>query len=195
MKDAFWTKEKKDLIAKLYTVYTIRETAELMGVSIATVKRMVQKLQIQKGRRSISKTREEFVRNNFHIMSNGEIASRLGITKTSVRRIANKLSLSRTNNDIRNFLSMKRNELVRKERSRLLFGLAPISNLKTVTNRKKIRCRYSLKKYGYIVHRNENTIYYSDKLARVEAIERRAERNGLRILPLAAEPSCIQIAI
>lgn len=54
-----------------------------------------------------------------------------------------------------------RRKLIKKERARIVFGLDQHTNIKLVTNPRKVKYRTKLKNDGYIVMRGSNTIYYT----------------------------------
>ena len=153
-------------------------------MSETAVKNMARRLGIVKIAKSGWMERAGYIRSHFHEYSFSEMGRELGITKTSVSRIAARLGLKRTGEQARKVLSRVRNELIRKERRRVIFGLEPLTRLKVVSNRARVRLRSRLKSTGYIVGDERNILYYSDTLVRREQLESRGGKLGLHFLPL-----------
>ena len=86
--------------------------------------------------------------------------------KESIRIIARELGLERTPEQYRTIRSRRRKELVQKERRRIIFGLDQKTNIKVVSNLRKIRLRGSLKRLGYIIGADGHTFYYDSTLRR-----------------------------
>ena len=179
-----WNENRLALLAELYPVETTAYTAGVLGMSETGVKNMARRLGIWKIAKSGGMERAGYIRSHFHEYSFSEIGRELGITKTSVSRIAARLGLKRTGEQARKVLSRVRNELIRKERRRVIFGLEPLTRLKVVSNRARVRLRSRLKSTGYIVGDERNILYYSDTLVRRKQLESRGCKLGLHFLPL-----------
>ena len=91
--------------------------------------------------------------------------------------------------------SRVRSEIIRRERRHVLFGLAPVTKIKVVSNRARIQIRAQLKSIGYIVSLDSNTLYYTDKIERKGNLETRGIRQGLRFLPFSEREPFILTAI
>lgn len=128
--------------------------------------------------------RTEHIRTYFQSRSLRTLASELGITRMTVSRIAASLGLSRSREDMRRLNVEQRTNLVKRERRRLIFGLDPVSEIKVVTNRRKITLRYRLKRKGYVPGEEINVMYYTDDLVRSRSQEIYGEAMGLRFYPL-----------
>ncbi|WP_289198303.1 MarR family transcriptional regulator [Bacteroides acidifaciens] len=184
MKVIKWTKEKIDCLCELFPVESTAYTASVLGVSEGTVKKKASELGLTKYVKSKWLERAEYIRRHFNEQSFAEIGNALGISKWSVARIAAELGLKRNRAVNSSVASRVRVDTIKRERRRILFGLAPITRLKVVCNRPRIRLRSRMKSKGYIVSRGENTVYYTSDVIRNESQEQRGRDLGLRILPL-----------
>lgn len=85
-------------------------------------------------------------------------------------------------------LRKTRNELLRRERLRIKWGLSQLTNIKLVLDssagQRQRSVRYSLKRRGYIVSRGAKVIYYDGSTKRSAIVERNAEKKGLTILSI-----------
>ena len=74
---------------------------------------------------------------------------------------------------------------VKRERSRLVFGLPQKTSLILVRDHKRAKqmssYRSRLRKLGYIVERRSNIAYYDSRTTRHRLIEQRAHRYGITI--------------
>ena len=156
----------------------------MLGVSEGTVKKKASELGLTKYVKSKWLERAEYIRRHFNEPSFAEIGNALGISKWSVARIAAELGLKRNRAVNSSVASRVRVDTIKRERRRILFGLSPITRLKVVCNRPRIRLRSRMKSKGYIVSRGENTVYYTSDIIRNENQEQRGRALGLRILPL-----------
>lgn len=72
---------------------------------------------------------------------------------------------------------ISRNETIKKERRRILFGLPQQTNLNLHRQpRKKVLFRYYLRKRGYIIDDDKRMAYYTDSTQRGERVERRQQQ-------------------
>ena len=101
----------------------------------------------------------------------------------SVSRIAAKLGLKRTKEEIYRVSSRVRGEMIRRERRRVIFGLSPATRIKVVSNRARVRLRSRLKGIGYVVGQERNILYYTGNVERKERLECRGVKLGLHFLP------------
>lgn len=184
MKKITWTDEMIDTLRALYPVETNTHTAAVLGISKKSVSKKAAELGLEKYVKSIWLERAEYIRDNFHDKSFAEIAKVLGISKWSVSRIAGQIGLKRTDKENAQVASRVRGELVRRERRRIIFGLEPLTNIKVVTNRARIRLRSRLKAKGYIVGDERNVLYYPADLERQSRQEDAGARLGLKFKPL-----------
>ena len=184
MKVIKWTKEMIDCLCELFPVESTAYTASVLGVSEGTVKKKASELGLTKYVKSKWLERAEYIRRHFNEQSFAEIGNALGISKWGVARIAAELGLKRNRAVNSSVASRVRVDTIKRERRRILFGLSPITRLKVVCNRPRIRLRSRMKSKGYIVSRGENTIYYTSDVIRNESQEQRGRALGLRILPL-----------
>ena len=82
--------------------------------------------------------------------------------------------------------AMKRNEIIKAERRRVLFGLPQRTRLHvTGQSRSKINYRYRMRRLGYVELPGEkNVLRYPAEDMRRSIAERGASRYGIKILPL-----------
>lgn len=179
-----WTESKIAILTELYPVETTDYTASVLGMSKTAVKNKARKLGLVKYAKSVWMERAEHIRNHFHDRSFSEMGEDLGITKMSVGRIAKQIGLQRTKQEIHQVSSRIHQKLIKRERSRVLFGLEPVTRIKVVTNRAKIRLRSQLKATGYTISEERNTLYYSDDTDRKARLEKHGERLGLQFRPV-----------
>ena len=196
-----WTEEKLAALARLFPVESTKHTATVLQMSVTAVKGKAKELGLKKETKSEWAKRADYVRSHFYHCSLSEMAGKLGISRTSVIRIIGKLGLKRTKEQNFQVTSRVRSEIIRRERRHVLFGLAPVTKIKVVSNRARVRLRSrlkgraQLKSIGYIVSRDSNTLYYTDKIERKGNLETRGIRQGLRFLPFSKEEPFILTAI
>ena len=107
------------------------------------------------------------------------MACDLGISRTTVSRMARKLELSRSKEMGYAMSSRVRREMVRRERRRAIFGLDPLTRLKVISHRAKVRIRSRLKAKGYITGVHRNILYFTEATCRKARLEAKAARLGL----------------
>ncbi len=183
MRKTKWTDNMIRALTELYPVETTAYTAACLQLSETAVKNQARKLGLGKIAKSKWMVRAEHVRNHFHQCSFAEMAKELGITKMSVSRIAAKLGLTRTKAESYQVASHIRGEMIRRERRRVVFGLEPITQIKVVSNRARVRLRSRLKSKGYIVGEERNILFYTNDIQRKNHLECRGLKLGLRFLP------------
>ena len=190
-----WTEEKLAALARIFPVESTKHTATVLQMSVTAVKGKAKELGLKKETKSEWAKRADYVRSHFYHCSLSEMAGKLGISRTSVIRIIEKQGLRRTKEQNFQVTSRVRSEIIRRERRHVLFGLAPVTKIKVVSNRARIQIRAQLKSIGYIVSRDSNTLYYTDKIERKSNLETRGIRQGLRFLPFSEEEPFILTAI
>ena len=157
MKVIKWTKEKIDCLCELFPVESTAYTASVLGVSEGTVKKKASELGLTKYVKSKWLERAEYIRRHFNEQSFAEIGNALGISKWSVARIAAELGLKRNRAVNSSVASRVRVDTIKRERRRILFGLSPITRLKVVCNRPRIRLRSRIKVISSAVARMWST--------------------------------------
>lgn len=190
-----WNEENTALLVATYPVETTAYTANLLGLCETSVKEKARKLGIVKTVKSKWMERAEHIRTHFHEKSFSEMGRDLGISKMSVSRIAAKLGLQRTKEQVSRVSSRVRGEMIRRERRHVVFGLDPVTRIKVVSNRARVRLRSRLKSIGYIVGRERNVLYYAANLARRKHLEQRGTKLGLRFLPFPQNETTLLTAI
>ena len=88
--------------------------------------------------------------------------------------------------------SRVRNELVRRERRRAVFGLDPLTRLKVISHRAKVRIRSRL---GYITGVHRNILYFTEATCRKARLEAKATILGLSFLPFPEDNTPLSNAI
>lgn len=186
-KNIRWTEDMIRILQELYPVETNSYTASVLGVCEKTVTKKAKELGIGKFAKSGWMERADYIRTHFMTKSFAEIGRELGIAKWSVARIARQIGLKRTEKENCNVSSRVRTELIKREKRRVIFGLDPITNIKVVTNRPRIRLRALLKSKGYIVSEQRNVMFYPSGIRRRYNQETRGMKLGLRFSPLPSE--------
>ena len=82
-------------------------------------------------------------------------------------------------------------DIMRRERRRVIFGLSPITRIKVVSNRARVRLRSWLKSKGYIAGEEYGILYYTDDLHRIQESELRGAKLGFRFLPYPSEETIV----
>lgn len=190
-----WTAEMLAALAELYPVETTAYTAEVLGMSETAVKNKARQMGIVKIAKSKWLARAEHIRRHFREKSFSEMGRELGITKVSVSRIAARLGMKRTKTEKSRVSSRVRGELIRKERVRVIFGLDPVTRIKVVSNRARVRLRSRMKGFGYIVGEERNILYYTVSQTRKEHLEQRGCKLGLRFLPFPGDEMTLLTAV
>lgn len=180
-----WIGKTIALLRDLYPTETNARISGLTGMSVTAVKTMARRLGLSKAPAESNDKWMRHVLKHFRNRSFSEMAADLGVTKTTIHRIAVKLSLKRTKAENTCVNSRVRCEIIRRERRRVLFGLEPVTNIKVVTNRPRIQLRAKLKAKGYIVGKERNILYYPESFKRQTGMEARGIKLGLRFFPLA----------
>lgn len=181
-----WTDKMLETLAELFPVESTAYTADILGMSETSVKNKARELGISKCIKNEWHKRAAHIRDNFHEKSFSEMAEELGICKSTVFRIAASLGLKRTTKDNSRVHSRVRSQMVRREKRRIIFGLEPITRIKVVTNRAKVRLRSILKHKGYVVGEEQNLMFYPADITRRERLEVRGAELGLKFRPAPA---------
>lgn len=179
-----WNEERIDIIRKYYHHETNEQVAKRLGISSRSLVRKVKELQLYKSERiTISKQIEDTVRKMYCDYSLSEIAADTGSSWRTIRRIVKSLGLTRTKEQERQMRSRIRQNLIESERRRINWGFDQHTDIKVVCNHERIRLRSKLKRFGYIVFRGSNTIYYPVELKRHPIRERHGLKLGLEFAP------------
>lgn len=186
-KQIIWSDDMIQILQDLYPVETTSYVASVLGVCENTVKKKARELGIEKFAKSKWLERADYIRNHFYSKTFSEIGRELGIAKWSVARIAEQLGLKRSDKETCVMKSKARTELIKREKRRMIFGLDPITHIKVVTNRPRIRLRSWLKAQGYVVGEQRNVMYYPSDISRRMEHESRGRELGLRFLPMPTE--------
>lgn len=178
-----WDETSLATLMDTYPVETTAYTASRLGISERMVRNKAGELGLAKFRKSKWMERAEYIRNNFHESSFSEMAAHLGISKAHVGRIASRLGLKRTKAELSRVASRIRKEIIRREKRHVVFGLEPVTRVKVVSNRTKVRIRAQLKSKGYIVGEERDILYYTTEASRRTGLEARGRKQGLRFYP------------
>lgn len=184
MKRLKWTEDMIVTLKDLYPTETIDTVASQLGVGKSSVKSKAVELGLEKGikREWLEKAVE--VRRLHPNHSISEISNLVGLSARSISRIISNLGLRREKADEKRIRSRVRTEIIKREKRRIIFGLSPITNIKVVTNKKKIAYRHKLKTIGCEVSRNATNIYYSSDAGLLPEHFEKSRMLGLRLLPL-----------
>ncbi len=184
MKRVKWTDDMVATVCDLFPVESTERIANMLDISIWSVKNKASELGLQKFKKTKYLERALFIKNNFDNNTFSEMSKALGITVSSVRRIASDIGLKRSVADRNSRISSSRRKLISRERRRIVFGLEQTSHLKVVTNRPRITLRCKMKSHGYVVSEDNNLIYYPAYIHRNEVMEQNGVKLGLRFMPL-----------
>lgn len=179
MRTVRWTDQMTILLTELYPVETTSHTATVLGVSETLVKRKARKLGLVKVAKTKWMDRADYIRRHFHYKSFTQMARDLGTSRTNVCNIAAKLGLKRSRRETSLIISQTRNELIKRERRHVIFGLKPLTRIKVVSNRARVRLRSRLKSLGYVVCDERILLYATDNFERKTKLESKAVKLGL----------------
>lgn len=155
------------------------------------VKEKARSLGLKKAVKSRWMEHADYVRKHFAHRSYAEIGKELGISREYARRIAVRMGLKRTALEDFKVLSRIHSDIMRRERRRVIFGLSPITRIKVVSNRARVRLRSWLKSKGYIAGEEYGILYYTDDLHRIQESELRGAKLGFRFLPYPSEETIV----
>ena len=173
-----------DTLKELYPTETVEAVALRLGLGRTSVKKKAVELGIEKGMKREWLEKANEIRSLHSTYSISEISDRVGVSARTVSRIISSLNLRKDKSEERAMRSRIRTEMVKRERRRVVFGLDPITNIKVVTNKKKIALRHKFKRMGCLVSRGANIIYYSDdNILSPEHISA-GRALGLRLMPM-----------
>lgn len=183
MKKTIWTDDSIAYLKENYPYTTDTAIARHLCVNRKTVSLKAKELGLEKGIRPEWLDLAERVRELHDSQSNAEIAAITGISSRSVSRIVAVLGLRRTKKEEQSIRSRIRQDIMKREKRRMIFGLPPITRIKVVTNKPRIKMRHSLKKAGYLVIRGQNVMYYHPDMERDHSREDIGRKLGLRFEP------------
>lgn len=183
MKKTIWTDDSIAYLKENYPYTTDTAIAQHLCVNRKTVSLKAKELGLEKGIRPEWLDLAERVRELHGTHSNAEIAAITGISSRSVSRIVAVLGLRRTKKEEQSIRSRIRQDIMKREKRRVIFGLPPITKIKVVTNKPRIKMRHSLKKAGYLVIRGQNVMYYHPDMERDHSREDIGRKLGLRFEP------------
>ena len=155
----------------------------MLQVGVTAVKAKARELGLEKLAKSRWLERAGHISRHFGNRSYAEIADDLGVSRTTVSRMARKLGLNRSKAQGYEISSRVRREMVRRERRRAIFGLDPLTRIKVISHRAKVRIRSRLKAKGYITGVHRNILYFTEATCRKERLEAKAARLGLAFQP------------
>ena len=183
MKKTIWTDDSIAYLKENYPYTTDTAIAHHLCVNRKTVSLKAKERGLEKGIRPEWLDLAERVRELHSSHSNAEIAAITGISSRSVSRIVAVLGLRRTKEEEQSIRSRIRQDIMKREKRRVIFGLPPITRIKVVTNKPRIKMRHSLKKAGYLVIRGQNVMYYHPDMERDHSREDIGRKLGLRFEP------------
>ncbi len=183
MKRKNWTEAETTYLMENYPAISDTAMAARLGVSRRTLSNKAHELGLDKGINPEWLERAEKVRGLYSSRSYTEIALETGIPLRSVARIISKLGLNRSKREENRIRSRIRRNITDREKRRVIFGLAPLTRIKVVTNKRRIKLRHALKKAGYIVQRGQNVMYYHTEMERDHRRENAGRSVGLSFEP------------
>lgn len=183
MKKKIWTDAEVAYLKDNYKVLSDAMIAAKLGVSRKTVYNKANELNLDRSINPKWIERAEKICELYRSHSYTEIASEMGISSRSVARIISALDLTRSRQEESNIRSRIRKDITAREKRRVIFGLSPLTKIKVVTNKTRIRLRHMLKKAGYLVSRGENVMYYHTEMKRDHRRENAGKSVGLSFEP------------
>lgn len=186
-----WTEQKIALLVQLYPIETTPHTAQVLDMSERSVKMKARQLGLKKMEKTRWLERADYIRNHFGHRSFAEIGKDLGVSREYVRRIAANMGLKRTPSEDFNLFSRIHTDIMRRERHRVIFGLSPITRIKVVSNRARVRLRSWLRSQGYVAGEEYGILYYPDHIRRIKESEMRGAKLGFRFLPFPVEATVV----
>lgn len=176
--------ETKLEIQRLTRFKSVAEISECLDLSKKTIRGVLAAFPSLKPRHHIT---PDFIREVMALIpsfTNGEIAVKLNVPESAVRRVIAQYSLRRTREQDNAIRSRVRKNLYAAERRRVLFGFEQQTDLKVFSNRERNVLRGMLRKLSYIVKKNEMTVYYDQYTRRNETYEVRGSKLGLTFVSL-----------
>lgn len=184
-KRTVWTPDHDEVLKVRFHTDYLHDIASHIGCTRSTVCRHARRLGLKKKNPSgRNRDARAFILMEYPNLAYQEMAERTGLNKHTITRIARELGLERTEEQLRDIRSRRRKELIQKERRRIIFGLDQKTNIKVVSNLRKIRLRGSLKRLGYIIGADGHTFYYDSTLRRHPVREAHGKAFGFTFLPL-----------
>lgn len=120
--------------------------------------------------------------------SNCEIADKLRISLSTVKRIIKDNNFFRTREDKEFIRSRTRRALIRAERRRAIFGLDQKTEIKVFTNRERNSLKYCLRRRNYLfLQRGDNIAYFDARTQRHPTYEERGRKLGLKFKPIETQ--------
>ena len=117
--------------------------------------------------------------------SNSEIAEKLSLSISTVKRIVKAQGCSRTQEEAVKIRSRTRKSLIRGERRRAIFGFDQKTGIKVFTNRDRNMLKYCLRRRNYIfLSRGATIAYYDRDTSRYPPYEEKGLKLGLKFLQL-----------
>ena len=184
-KRTLWTPDHDDILKERFHTDCLHDIASHIGCTRSTISRHARRLGLWKETPSgRNRDARAFILMEYPNLAYQEMAERTGLNKYTITRIARELGLERTPEQLRKIRSRRRKELIQKERRRIIFGLDQKTNIKVVSNLRKIRLRGSLKRLGYIIGADGHSFYYDSTLRRHPVREEHGKAFGFTFLPL-----------
>ena len=182
-----WNNENEQFLIENFAFITNRRLSEQLDISISSIKKKAHELGLNKGcvKRKIIPSLEKDVLKMSKTNSYRFVAERLSISLSSVSNIINnaasKWYKKRSKQDTGKIMSETRKRIIKKERARAVFGLAPRTKIKVYPNKQKYHMRDRLKRCRYIVERNGIDVFIDEETRRHNTIEDDARRLGFNI--------------
>lgn len=184
MRPIQWTDDMIETLSNNFAALSVRELADMLGVSKNTVTRQAEKLGLSRNRVPVWRLKLEQINTLYESCPVTEIAKLTSLSEKSVRLALRHLGIF---TDRSNAVSRARKMLFNKERTRVLFGLNQKTRLRVVFYREQSLLRCHLKKAGYVVDANDpKTLYYPTGITRIKLSEESGKRLGFVFKPLGS---------
>lgn len=183
MNSRIWTNEKIELLEQLYPYYSNEYVACELGVCVTSVKKMAKSLGLSKGQKEKHTRMLALIKEKHGCLSHQEMADIVGVSRQTISHWCSSLDLHRTAEAKSEILSRRRNEIIRREKRRIIFGFDQLTNIKVVTSKPRIRLRSLLRNRGYKSLRGDCNIYFNDYTNRSKRLEEAGKKLGLSFYP------------
>jgi DNA-binding MarR family transcriptional regulator len=125
-----WSNEETARLQELFPITGNEELANIFGVTISQVRNQAKRLGLQKSPFKTSDLKNlEIFKENYKTRSYSEIAKMMGISKSSVFRIANKLNLKKSDEETTTVCKRIRRSMIERDLRRIRLGLKPLTGI------------------------------------------------------------------
>lgn len=180
----FWTDRDIEVLTILYPFTPTRLLADAFKVSEYQIAIKAQDLNLQKDPSAKARYYESEIIKLFPNFSLREIAEMLNVSLTFVTGICKAHSLTKSDEAVSEIKRRKRNNLLKRERARVIWGFPALSKVPVLVHHQKAKVRNGLLNAGYIVQRGKSEVFYNANTNRSKRREDFAEKLGFTFYPV-----------